>query len=192
VIPWKYAAVPLSPTSISPSAPTLAVPYPPLSVFQTSTFWLVLLHWAIPTLIAPAFVGNLISFNPTSASTASTAPEPGSTTAVTNKRASTDLPFDPLTAAIVRLAAAIAYPYASFASQEHIFGLDVLGYNLRVFNASLGLAFAFAEAIQGAPRSFARTLAGEQRLAVQSLSVSRGGTPVRGFIGEAGESSEVD
>ena len=189
MIPWKYAAVPLSPTSIAPSAPTLAVPYPPLSVFQTSTFWLVLLHWAIPTLIAPAFVGNLISFNPPSASTA---PESGPTTAVTNKRAPADLPFDPLTAAIVRLAAAIAYPYASFASKEHIFGLDVLGYNLRVFNASLGLAFAFAEAIQGAPRSFAKTLAGEQRLAIQSLSASRGGTPVRGFSGEAGESSEVD
>lgn len=92
----------------------------------------------------------------------------------------------------MRLAAAIAYPYGSFASSEQVYGLDVLGYNMRVFNASLGLAFAFAEAIQGAPRVFAKTLAKEQRKAIQGISISRGATPVRALIGEAGETPEVD
>ncbi|TFK20445.1 hypothetical protein FA15DRAFT_673481 [Coprinopsis marcescibilis] len=148
VIPWKSLQLPLTTTGDGASLP---LPYPPLAVFQTSAFWLVLLHWAFPTLIIPALVGNLVSFAPsqTKASTSGF-----------------ELQFDSLTGAIVRLAAAIAYPFAKFASQEHVHGLDVIGYNTRVFNASITLAFAFAEAISTAPKRFAKTLAHEHKLAI--------------------------
>ncbi|KAF5326077.1 hypothetical protein D9611_000905 [Ephemerocybe angulata] len=163
VIPWRYAQIPLSAKGENSA---LSVPYPPLSTFQTSTFWLVLLHWAIPTLFAPALVGNLISFNPQPAppSQQERNPSKGPTP--------TPIPFDPLTAAIVRVAASLAYPYASLSTAEHVYGLDVLGYNLRVFNSGVGLAFAFAEAIQVAPRSFATTLAHEQKLAIAPAPAS--------------------
>lgn len=108
---------------------------------------MVILHWAIPTLIIPAVVGNLISFNPQSRPTSTEAP---STT-----------PFDPLTASIIRLAAQVGYPFATFA--QDVQGVDVLGFRWRVLNAAVGLAFAFAEAIAGTPQVFARTLATEQR-----------------------------
>ncbi|KAJ2920685.1 hypothetical protein H1R20_g16409, partial [Candolleomyces eurysporus] len=139
VVPWKYAQLPLSAKGES----TLSLPYPPASVFQTSTFWLVLLHWALPTLVIPSFIGNLISFNPSAPPQEPTQPV---------------ILFDPLTAAIARLAVSAAYPYASLSATEHVHGLDVLGYNLRFFNALVGLGFAFAEAIAGAPRLFAKTL----------------------------------
>ncbi|KAH6904535.1 hypothetical protein BKA70DRAFT_1297072 [Coprinopsis sp. MPI-PUGE-AT-0042] len=155
VIPYKYFDVPLTPSgAASPLSITLR--YPPLSTFQTSAFWMVLLHWAIPTLIAPALMGNLISFSPA----ASQAPRPTSLSAPRVGQPAS-APFDPLTAAIVRLAASLAYPYATLASVEHIYGLDVLGWNVRVFNAALGLAFAFAEAVQGAPTVFAKKLVEE-------------------------------
>ena len=109
----------------------------------------MLLHWAVPTLIIPAFVGSVISFNP--ANTPSPAETPSAT------------PFDPLTASIIRLAAQVGYPYTLIASRTDLVGLDVLGSNWRVLSASVGLAFAFAEAIARAPRLFAKTLIQEQR-----------------------------
>ena len=110
------------------------------------------MHWAVPTLIIPAFVGSVISFNP--ANTSSPAEAPSATPIA---------PFDPLTASIIRLAAQVGYPYASIASRTQLVGLDVLGSNWRVLSASVGLAFAFAEAIAGAPQLFAKTLSREQR-----------------------------
>ncbi|TFK69820.1 Rft-1-domain-containing protein [Pluteus cervinus] len=109
----------------------LVLYYPPLDTLQSYAFWLPLLHWAIPTLIIPAFVGNLISFNPASFS----------------PRKSTQqlVSFDPLTASIMRLAAQVAYPYSSHASA--VLDLDPLGFRLRVLNAGVGLAFAFSEQI---------------------------------------------
>ena len=61
------------------------------------------------------------------------------------------MPFDPLTASIVRLAAQIAYPYTRL-NESTVKGIDVLGPGVRVLNAGVGVAFAFAEAIEGAPR----------------------------------------
>ena len=110
------------------------------------------MHWAIPTLIIPAFVGSVISFNP--ANTPSPAETPSATLIA---------PFDPLTASIIRLAAQVGYPFAFIASRTELVGLDVLGSNWRVLSASVGLAFAFAEAIAGAPQLFAKTLIQEQR-----------------------------
>jgi hypothetical protein len=110
------------------------------------------LHWAVPTLIIPAFAGSVISFNP--ANTRSSA-ETSSATPIA--------PFDPLTASIIRLAAQVGYPYAFIASRTELVGLDVLGSNWRVLSASVSLAFAFAEAISGAPQLFAKSLMRDQR-----------------------------
>ena len=114
----------------------------------------MILHWAVPTLIIPAFVGSLISFNPAKTASLSPAETPSATLIA---------PFDPLTASIIRLAAQVGYPYTLIASRTELVGLDVLGSNWRVLSASVGLAFAFAEAIAGAPQSFAKTLIQEQR-----------------------------
>ncbi|KXN85804.1 hypothetical protein AN958_10811 [Leucoagaricus sp. SymC.cos] len=95
VIPWRTTLLPLSPKG------TVSLPlvYPPLSTFQTSAFWITILHWFIPTLLLPALLGNLISFNP----------------ALNHHRSQSKeiVSFDPLTAAIIRLAVHIAYPYDS-------------------------------------------------------------------------------
>jgi len=118
---------------------TLTFHYPPLVVFQTSTFWLVLLHWSLPTLIIPALIGCIITFNPALAP------------ARHHDEAFPAAPLDPLTASIIRLAAQLSYPYSSITSKTGIVGLDVLGSNWRILSASVGLAFSFAEAIAGAP-----------------------------------------
>jgi len=147
-----------------PKGDQLSLPifYPPLEVFRTGAFWLVLLHWFIPTLLVPAIVGNLISFTPGAnvpqASAADASPTP------------LILPFDPLTASIVRLAAEIAYPYTLVEARSEVLGLDVLGFRWRVLHASIGLAFAFAEAIAGAPQAFARTFMKEQRQSRKSVT----------------------
>lgn len=82
--------------------------------------------------------------------------------------------FDPLTASITRLAAQIAYPFCSLDLRSGICGLDVIGFKLRVWYASLALAFAFAETISGAPQAFAQTLRRDRRF----LTPSRAGTPM--------------
>lgn len=144
----RYIKIPLS--AKGDSSASVPLMYPPWSIFQTSAIWTVVLHWAIPTLIVPAVVGNIISFNP--------AIPPAQFTTATQVA-----PFDPLTASIIRLAAQIAYPFASIEQRIGIQGLDVLGFRWRILAAGVGLAFAFAEAIAGAPRMFALTLLGEQR-----------------------------
>jgi len=164
-VPWKTLQVPLS--ARNQAGPLLQVPYPPWSIFQTAAFWQVILHWAIPTLIIPAFVGSIISFNPTYE------PFPAEITSATPI-----VPFDPLTASIIRLAAQVGYPYTFIASRTEIVGLDVLGSNWRVLSASVGLAFAFAEAITGAPKLFAKTLIREQRqIGLNSIGDERHSPP---------------
>ncbi|KAF9451312.1 hypothetical protein P691DRAFT_757363 [Macrolepiota fuliginosa MF-IS2] len=151
IIPWQTAEVPWG---------RIQVIYPPPVTFQGPAFWIVLLHWFIPTILAPVVVGNLISFNP-----------------ARSQRQLADTKetfvFDPLTASIIRLAAHIAYPYSTLNIQPSIYGTDVLGFKLRVLSASLTLAFAFAETISGAPHAFAQTLRRDRRY----LTVSREGTP---------------
>lgn len=108
----------------------------------------MLLHWALPSLLIPALIGNLISFNPSR--------YPSSTSPTTT----TPTPFDPLTASIVRLAANVIYPVSLLEVDNRV---DVLGFQYRVLNASVGLAFAFAEAIASAPQVFAKTLSAPER-----------------------------
>lgn len=172
VIPWKTTHVrlevmiPFSRLTLvqlplwKKGAISMPLVYPPLATFQTTAFWTVLLHWFIPTVLAPLIVGNLISFNPS-----------------LNQRQREDdkdiVAFDALTASIVRLAAQIAYPFSTLDIQSGVYGLDVLGFKFRVWSASLGLAFAFAETISGAPQAFAQTLRRERRF----LTPSRAGTP---------------
>jgi hypothetical protein len=122
--------VPLSPTASSKSY-SVAVPYPPLAAFQQKAFWKTLGHWAVPALFIPALFGTLISFSP--------APQRGPY--------APSLPFDALTASIIRLAAQIAYPFATI--EKNVQGVDVLGWRWRVLGAGVGVAFAFAEAISG-------------------------------------------
>jgi len=105
----------------------------------------------------PAFIGCIISFNPTNV-------PPNSTP--TETLVGPVAPFDPLTASIIRLAAQVAYPYTAVATRMDVVGLDVLGYNWRVLSASVGLAFSFSEAIAGAPQLFAKTLVHQQHLAI--------------------------
>ncbi|KAG6855617.1 hypothetical protein H0H87_000252 [Tephrocybe sp. NHM501043] len=146
VIPWKTGKVPLFQLKDTPVA--LPYFYPPLSTFQTYAFWLVLLHWALPTVILPIIAGSLISFTPKTSSQPATPEAPFSQT-----------PFDPLTAAIIRLAVHANYPYASVAVQ----GADVLGWNWRVWNAAVGLLFAFSEKLGGSPQATAQIIQTEQR-----------------------------
>ena len=84
-------------------------------------------------LLTPAIVGNIISFInvPPSPTNAASAPQ--------------IVPFDPLTAAIGRLAVEIAYSH-SYLEQG---GRIVLSFKWRVLHASICLAFALAEALRG-------------------------------------------
>jgi len=109
---------------------------------------MVIAHWAIPTLIIPAIVGHMVSFNPAIKS-ASLGTSP-------------TVFFDPLTASIIRLAAQVGYPYSHFEQGRPDPGLDVLGFRWRVLISAVGLAFSFAEAIAGAPQAFAGILIREQ------------------------------
>lgn len=111
---------------------SVALPYPPLAAFQQKAFWKTLGHWSLPTLFIPALFGTLISFRPTPQSSLPSPHIP-------------NLPFDALTASIIRLAAQIAYPFATV--EKDVQGADVLGWRWRVLGAGVGVAFAFAEAI---------------------------------------------
>ncbi|KAG7087497.1 hypothetical protein E1B28_013458 [Marasmius oreades] len=134
ITPWQFK--PLSGSSFDAN-----IPYPPpLSVLQNVDFWKcsssIVWHWFIPTLLVPAIAGTLISFSPVmrfSHGNGESVAEP--------------LPFDPLTASIVRLAAHLAYPYdeAALCGRR-----DVLGLQWRTIAAGVGVAFAFAEAITAA------------------------------------------
>ncbi|KAG6902920.1 hypothetical protein C0995_009311 [Termitomyces sp. Mi166 len=146
VIPWKTGKVPLF--QVQDTAVALPYFYPPSSVFRTYAFWMVILHWALPTVVLPVIAGSLISFTPKPASRSKSPDSPDSTT-----------PFDPLTAAIIRLAVQVNYPYASVPVQ----GVDVLGWNWRVWNAAVGLLFAFSEKLGGSPQATAQIIQIERR-----------------------------
>ncbi|KAF9561579.1 hypothetical protein CPC08DRAFT_635245 [Agrocybe pediades] len=167
IVPWKSVQIPLSPKA--DSGLSMTVTYPPLVVFQTSAFWLVLLHWAIPTVLLPALAGCLISFNPNNTATANNIPPTA--------------PFDPLSSSILRLALQYVYPYDTIASSANVVGLDVLGSKWRVVSASVGLGFAFAEAVLGAPhQAIEKTLINQEshRLAAYNLARNeRENTPMR-------------
>ncbi|KAG6837050.1 hypothetical protein H0H93_015621 [Arthromyces matolae] len=153
VIPWRTTEVPL----FVGQNKTIAILYPPLATFQTYTFWLVVLHWALPTVVIPAIAGTLISFSPTVASSPKTEESPHPTT-----------PFDPLTAAIIRLAVQANYPYRSLAIQ----GADVLGWEWRVWNAAVGLLFAFSERLGGSPQVTAQIIKAERQQELLQLEGS--------------------
>ncbi|KAH7911785.1 hypothetical protein BJ138DRAFT_1149773 [Hygrophoropsis aurantiaca] len=137
--PWKYAEIPLSPTQNT----GFSVPYPPLAAFHSPTMWAAILNWSIPTLFIPALFGTVISFHPANM-TSARAGRPTSPPLV---------PFDPLTASIIRLAAQFVYPFG-------LADTDVIGQSWRVVTAAVTVAFALVEAIFGAPGAFAKASTG--------------------------------
>ncbi|KAF8196671.1 hypothetical protein K438DRAFT_1967687 [Mycena galopus ATCC 62051] len=139
IIPWQTYDVSLGST-------TFGIPYPPTYTLTYPGFLPTLTHWFVPTLLLPALVGTIISFSPAT-------PTPTPSRAV---------PFDPLTASIIRLALQFAYNPATAPTPGPgagpVYAQDPLGVRLRVLNASVGLAFSFAEAIKGAPAVWAKEL----------------------------------
>ncbi|KAJ7050571.1 hypothetical protein C8F01DRAFT_686667 [Mycena amicta] len=131
IIPWQFYQLAVGGT-------TLLLPYPPTHTLQFPGFIPTLTHWFIPALLLPALAGSLISFSPAI---------PSATSA--------RVPFDPLTASIIRLALQFAY---NPASTSPVYAQDVLGLRLRVLNSAVGVAFAFAEAIKGAPAVWAKEI----------------------------------
>jgi hypothetical protein len=131
----------------------ISLTHPTWVVFRTSIFWSTIGHWAIPSLIIPALLGTLISFHPaTSARSQATGDRPPKPALI---------PFDPLTASIIRLAAQIAYPFGPEGPKAHI--VDVIGFRWRVLSAAVGVAFAFAEAISAISAQFNQRLASGQQ-----------------------------
>lgn len=120
--------------------PDLTLKYPRWSNLQSGTLWLVLAHWALPTLILPILFGLFVSFHPVTRAGDDNSPI---------------APLDYLTAAIIRLAAHVIYPYDSIAFNAGT-QVDVLGLKWRVLAAALTAAFAFAEAIALAPEVVVR------------------------------------
>ncbi|KAJ7180441.1 hypothetical protein C8R46DRAFT_1069453 [Mycena filopes] len=139
IIPWQTYNLALGGT-------TFAIPYSPTYLLGYPGFIPTLTHWFVPTLLLPAILGTVISFSP-----AAPTPSP-----------SRSVPFDPLTASIIRLALQLAYnpatPPTPGSGLGPVYAQDVLGVRLRVLNAGVGLAFAFAEAIKGAPAVWVREL----------------------------------
>ncbi|KIM56254.1 hypothetical protein SCLCIDRAFT_133118 [Scleroderma citrinum Foug A] len=135
VIPWKTIEVILFPVA---SNLGFSIYYPPLATFASPTFWMILIHWAGPSIIIPAIFGSLVSFHPAISSTA---------------RAPRASFFDPLTASVIRVAAQYAYPYDALKHTTEC--IDILGPKWRLLDASVAAALAFAEAIAAAPGAYA-------------------------------------
>ncbi|KIN96278.1 hypothetical protein M404DRAFT_163595 [Pisolithus tinctorius Marx 270] len=136
----------------------LFISYAPLATFGSPTFWTILIHWAIPTVVIPALAGSLVSFQPGNSPSA---------------RAPHTLYFDPLTASVIRVAVHYAYPYDTFKSRVEC--VDILGAQWRLLHASVVAALAFAEAIAVAPRAYAES------------KLRRTGAPKRLTMGEASQ-----
>ncbi|KAJ7126627.1 hypothetical protein C8R43DRAFT_1211450 [Mycena crocata] len=145
IVPWQTYRL-TNRAQLTLSGTTFNLPYPPLYTFSHPGFLPTLTGWFIPTLLLPALLGALISFSP-------------ATPTATPARA---VPFDPLTASIIRLALQYAYNPATLPAPGTgvgpVYAQDVLGVRLRVLNAAVGVAFAFAEAIKGAPAVWAKEL----------------------------------
>ncbi|KAJ7355519.1 hypothetical protein DFH08DRAFT_772563 [Mycena albidolilacea] len=141
-----YTIIPWQTYDLNIGSTTFALSYAPGYTYRYPGFIPTLTHWFIPTLLLPALVGTLISFSP-------------ATPTATPTRA---IPFDPLTASIVRLALQFAYnpasPPAPGSGVSPTYAQDPLGPQLRVLTAAVGLAFSFAEAIKGAPAVWAKEL----------------------------------
>ncbi|KAG0707180.1 hypothetical protein DFH29DRAFT_897369 [Suillus ampliporus] len=147
VIPWQIAEL----ASGSRSQFYLAIPYPPAQTFLQLSFWTVLFHWSVPTILIPLVFGLLVSFHPANS---------------TSVRIPRVLALDPLSASIARLAAHVVYPFQTL--DASLQGVDVIGQRWRLLTASVVVAFAFAEAIFSAPSAFA-----------ESRTRLRAGTPRR-------------
>ncbi|KAF7309599.1 SAP domain-containing protein [Mycena indigotica] len=128
IIPWNVYFLKFGGT-------TASIPYPPLDTIYRPSFTRTLIHWFIPALLLPALAGSLISFSP------------ALPTATLSR-----VPFDPLTASIIRLALQFAYDPSTMNSAAR----DVIGLRIRALNSAIGVAFAFAEAIKGAPAVWQR------------------------------------
>ncbi|KAJ6625006.1 hypothetical protein B0H10DRAFT_2005303 [Mycena sp. CBHHK59/15] len=138
-----YTIVPWQTYTLSLGGTVVALPYPPTYTLRYPGVLPTLTHWFVPALLVPALFGTVISFSP----------------ATLPADAARAVPFDPLTASIVRLALQVAYNPATGAGRpgtSPVYAQDVLGARLRVLNAAVGVAFAFAEAIKGAPAVWAR------------------------------------
>ncbi|KAJ7074913.1 hypothetical protein B0H15DRAFT_47568 [Mycena belliarum] len=141
-----YTIIPWQTYNLTIAGSTFALPYPPSHTLHYPGFIPTLTHWFLPTLLFPALVGTLITFSP----------------AVSSPSPTRSVPFDPLTASIIRLALQFAYNPATAPTPGTglgpVYAQDVLGMRMRVLNASVGLAFAFAEAIKGAPAVWVKEL----------------------------------
>lgn len=158
IIPWKTFEL-LPPQSVAGHTLHLSIHYAPLATLGSPTFWTILIHWAIPTIIIPALFGSLVSFNPVNSPTA---------------RAPRPLYFDALTASVIRVAVHYVYPYDALKSQVEC--VDILGARWRLLEASVVAALAFAEAIAVAPRAYAES------------KLRRAGTLKRASLGEPSQS----
>ncbi|KAJ4484373.1 hypothetical protein C8J55DRAFT_559519 [Lentinula edodes] len=189
IIPWRFLHIPFGATSIPASSDippstvipqstspqswnfiSITIPYPPLGTFESSMFWIILLHWFIPTVLIPVVAGILISFRPLSSThpprvilsesrevsrTVRIEEEKAETTNVDSEQPRLAPPFDPLTASIVQLAAQVAYTFPavhrpfslSSNSSPLIKSVDILGFKWRVLSASVVVALSFAEAL---------------------------------------------
>ncbi|EJD43027.1 hypothetical protein AURDEDRAFT_114874 [Auricularia subglabra TFB-10046 SS5] len=124
IVPWSYFHIPLTPpfksTGVDKSGVIAHIPYAPPAYVASAAPWHAVLLWALPTLIIPQLFGALISFS-------------------TPRRK-----VDPLSAAIVRVACAVAGQWGV--------GEGVLATKWRILSASLAAAFALAETIESAGR----------------------------------------
>ncbi|KAH7100440.1 hypothetical protein BKA62DRAFT_245275 [Auriculariales sp. MPI-PUGE-AT-0066] len=124
IVPWQYFLIPLTPPfktyGIDASSVIARIPYAPLDYVLSAHPWGTVFYWLLPTLLVPQLFGALISFS-------------------TPRRK-----VDPLSAAIVRVALAVAGQW----------GLNegILNTKWRVLDASVAAAFALAESVESASR----------------------------------------
>ncbi|KIJ25720.1 hypothetical protein M422DRAFT_38512 [Sphaerobolus stellatus SS14] len=130
-------AVPPPPPGATPAAPPspgLTLHYPSPHFFLTSTLWVLLGKWLVPTCVIPMFFGALISFN-----NLASIPSVSAASSPDTYRPSPARDLDPVTIGIMRVAFTAASNWGV--------ADDVLPWHWRLISASVSAAFAFAEAI---------------------------------------------